>query len=381
MPISSTTHEMSSAALLDGIRSWVEIESQSADVEGVNRMMTKCAADFEAAGGLVTRIPGKPGFGDHLSIRSPWGGAGSNRGILVLCHLDTVHPKGTLAADLPFRVDGDRAYGPGIYDMKAGAYLALAAFRAIAASNSEPPLPLHLLYVADEEVGSTTSRPLIEDAAREAKYVLVTEPARDGGKIVTARKGVGRYDLHVTGRPAHSGGRHQDGRSAIVELARQIIDIESRTNYATGVTFNIGMISGGTADNVVPAKAHATIDCRVPTLEQADEVERMLMALKPYNPDCTVTVTGQLNRPPYEKNAGVAALFERARAIASELGIDLADVTSGGGSDGNFTAATVPTLDGLGIDGAGAHTLEEHIYISSLVPRMRLQKRLFEMLE
>ena len=377
---SPRSHDMTADAMLAGIRSWVEIESKSEDVDGVNRMMSKAAADYAAAGALVTRIPGEPGFGDHLSIRSPWGGRGSNRGILVLCHLDTVHPKGTIASDLPYRVEGDCAYGPGIYDMKGGAYLALAAFRAIKASGAQTPLPLHFLYVSDEEVGSTTSRPHIEAAAREAKYVLVTEPARDGGRIVTARKGVGRYDMHVTGRPAHSGARHEAGRSAVLELARQIIDIENKTDYKTGITFNIGMITGGTADNVVPAKAHATIDCRVMTIAQSEAVEQMLFALKPYNPDCRISVTGQLNRPPYEKNPGVASLFTTAHALAAEIGFELIDMATGGGSDGNFTAATVPTLDGLGVDGHGAHTLDEHLLISSLVPRMRLQKRLFETL-
>jgi glutamate carboxypeptidase len=379
----SSTHEMTADAMLAGIRTWVEIESQTADVAGVNQVMSQCAADYEAAGAIVSRIPGRDGYGDHLSIRSPWGGSGSNRGILVLCHLDTVHPKGTLADDLPFRVEGDRAYGPGIYDMKGGAYLTLAAFRSIAAAGTPTPLPLHILIVSDEEVGSPTSRPLIEAAAREAKYVLVTEPARDGGRIVTARKGVGRYDIGVTGRPAHSGGRHQDGRSAIVELARQIIAIEDRTDYKTGITFNIGTVSGGTAENVVPAKATASIDVRVRTLEQATEIERWLMTLQPHNPDCKIEVRGALNRPPYEKNDGVSSLFAHARRIAAEdgIGIDLVDVTSGGGSDGNFTAKTVPTLDGLGIDGDGAHTLHEHMLVSALVPRMRLQKRLLETLE
>lgn len=373
--------EASAESLLEGIRAWVEIESQTADVGGVNLMMSRCAEEFEAAGGIVTRIPGQPGFGDHLSIRSPWGGHGSNRGVLILCHLDTVHPKGTLAAELPYRVEGDRAYGPGIYDMKGGAYLALAAFRAITAAGRTTPLPLHFLYTADEEVGSPTSRALIEQAASEAKYVLVDEPARDGGLIVTARKGVGRYQIAVTGRPAHSGGRHRDGRNAILELARHIIDIEAKTDYATGVTFNIGTVAGGTAENVVPAKARASIDVRVRTLAQAAEVDRWLTSIKPYDPDCTVTLTGKLNRPPYEKNAGVAALYEHARKLAAEIGFDLIDTTTGGGSDGNFTADMVPTLDGLGVDGEGAHTLDEYIYVSSIMPRLKLQQRLYETLE
>ena len=181
--------------LLEGIRSWVEIESQTADLEGVNRMMDKAAADFSAAGGRVERISGTRGMGDHLLIRSPWGGDGP--GVLVLCHLDTVHPRGTLAK-LPFRVDGDRAYGPGTYDMKGGAYLALAAFRQIVAEGRTTPLPLRFLYVADEEVGSVTSRAHIEKYGFASKYVLVTEPCRDGGKVVTGRKGTARFNGEIS---------------------------------------------------------------------------------------------------------------------------------------------------------------------------------------
>lgn len=365
------------AEMIEGIRSWVEIESHTADSAGVNRMMDLCARGWTEAGAKVERIAGRDGLGDLLSVSAPWGGHGP--GILVLCHLDTVHPRGTIK-ELAFRVEGDRVYGPGIYDMKGGAYLAFAAYQAITRGGRTTPLPLRFLYTSDEEIGSPSSRALIEAQARNAKYVLVTEPARDGGKIVTSRKGVARYVLTTHGCPAHSGARHQDGRSAILEMARHVIDIEGMTDYARGVTFNVGQIMGGTADNVVPARCEVTIDMRVKTMADAEHFVARLRALKSHNPDVSVQVTGNLNRPPYEMNEAGAALFAHAKGLARDLGIDLAGVLSGGGSDGNFTAPFVATLDGLGVDGEGAHTMHEHMLASSLEPRMNLQRRLFETL-
>lgn len=370
--------DMTAEEILAGLRRWVEIESQTADVEGVNRMMTACAAEYEAAGATVERIAGTHGRGDHLRITSAWGGDGP--GILVLCHLDTVHPKGTLAKDLPFRVEGDKAYGPGIYDMKGGAYIALCAYRAIAAGPTPNGLPVRFLYVSDEETGSTTARRLIEQEAERAKYVLVTEPARDGGRVVTGRKGVGRYVMRARGRPAHAGSKHQEGLNAITEVARQAVTIDGWTDYARGITFNIGQIKGGTADNVVPEHCTATIDMRVLTIADGDEMDRRLKALRPHNPAIELKIEGGLNRPPFEKTPGIAALFAHAKGIAAEIGFELHDLSTGGGSDGNFTAHKVPTLDGLGVDGSGAHTLSEHLLVSSLVPRMTLQKRLMESL-
>ena len=370
------------SALLGGIREWVEIETPTSDPAGVNRLMTLVAGQFEAIGAHAERIPGRDNRGDHLSITSPWAGPhGENSaGILVLCHLDTVHPSGTLATHLPFRIDGDNAYGPGICDMKGGAYLAFAAYRAIAADPQLQKLPIRLLYTSDEEVGSPTSRALIEAAAASAKYVLVTEAARDGGKIVTARKGVGRYDITTHGRPAHSGARHADGRSAILEMARQVVAIEGMTDYARGITVNIGQISGGTADNVVPQTCTAAIDLRVKTMAEAEEMHRRLTSLTPIGPDITIEVSGSMNRLPYEESVASRQLFDHARDCARELGIDLQGIATGGGSDGNFTAHRVATLDGLGCDGFGAHTLGEHIFISSLVPRKMLLQRLMETL-
>lgn len=369
--------------LLDGIREWVEIETPTSEPQAVNRLMDLVERQFTAAGAHVDRIAGRDGRGDHLSVTSPWRGppGNNNAGILVMSHLDTVHPIGTLAKDLPFRIEGDRAFGPGTSDMKGCAYLAYAAYCAIAADPARQKLPIRLLFTSDEEVGSPTSRGLIESAADGAKYVLVTEAARDGGKIVVARKGVGRYEISTQGRPAHSGARHADGRSAILEMAHQIIAIEAMTDYERGITVNVGQIKGGTADNVVPQFCTAAIDLRVKTMADAAEMHRRLTSLTPKTRDVTIEVTGGMNREPYEETAAGRALFEHAKQCAKEFGIDLVGVHTGGGSDGNFTAHKVATLDGLGCDGAAAHTLNEHLFISSLVPRKMLLQRLMETLE
>lgn len=363
--------------LLDGIRSWVEIESQTLDTAGVNQMMDSLAAGFTGAGAAVTRIPGRDGFGDHVSVEAAWND--DRAGILVLCHLDTVHPKGTLE-HFSFRVEDDRAYGPGIYDMKGGAYLAFAAYRALAAAGVTTPLPLRFLYLADEEIGSPTSRTLIEKAAENAKYVLVTEPARNGGKVVTGRKGTSRYYLSAQGRPAHSGSQHDMGRSAIKEIARHIIDLEAMTDYQRGLTVNVGTIEGGTTGNTVPEHCKVLIDVRMEELADAEQMDAHIKRLQPYDPDVTLSVSGQLNRPPFRKTPEIDALFQKARTLAAEIGFELRDMHTGGGSDGSFVAMKVPTLDGLGVDGAGAHTLEEHLLISSLEPRFALQRRLMETL-
>lgn len=363
--------------LLDGIRQWVDIETPTGHLPGLDALTTHVAAGFASAGASATRIAGREGQGDHLRIESPWG---RGAGVLVLCHLDTVHPVGALARANPWRIDGDNAYGPGTEDMKGGAYAAFAAFREIAASGQATPLPIRLLYTSDEEIGSPTSRTLIEQEAARAKYVLVTEAARDGGKIVVARKGVGMYRLTAHGRPAHAGARHPDGRSAILELAHQIIAIEAMTDYARGITLNVGTVTGGSVNNTVPASATATIDMRVRTGADATDIDTRLRALRAHNPDVRLIIDGGLNRPPYEESPAARRLFEHARRLAADIGIDLVGVSTGGGSDGNFTAPTVPTLDGLGVDGGGAHTDDEHLFISSLRPRTDLLKRLMETL-
>ena len=364
--------------LLEEIRGWVEIESPTTSAAALNRMMDKVQADAAAAGAQTCRVPGRDGFGDHVMVSSPWGR--DEPGILVLSHLDTVHEIGTLAGPLPYRVEGDAAFGPGIYDMKGGAFIAFAALRHLIATGRRTPLPIRHLFVSDEEVGSPTSRAHIEREAKRARHVLVTEPAREGGKVVTARKGTARFDVEIAGRAAHSGARHQDGRSAIKELARQILDLEAMTDYDTGVTVNVGVIHGGTRANVVADHASAEVDMRVPNPRLGEKAIARVLALKPYDKDTVLEITGGLNRPGYEKSRAIARIFEHARTLAAEIGFALEDVATGGGSDGNFTAATVPTLDGLGVDGKGGHTHHEQLYMSSLVPRATLLLRLMETL-
>ncbi len=236
------------------------------------------------------------------------------------------------------------------------------------------------LYVSDEEIGSPTSRALIEAEGRKAKYVLVTEPARDGGKIVTGRKGVARFEIFIKGVPAHAGTRPGDGRSAIRELGNIIQTLEAMNDLARGVTVNVGVVRGGTKPNVIAEEAYAEVDMRVPTIADADELVPKILDLKSRTEGVSVKVVGELNRPPYEKSNAGAALYEHARTLAAEIGFDLVDTRTGGGSDGNFTAPHTATLDGLGVDGKGAHTHYEQMYISSIEPRARLLYRLYQTL-
>jgi glutamate carboxypeptidase len=377
----SNAPKLDAEEILAGIRRWVEIESPSHDAAAVNRLVATVEGELRTVGARTTRIPGRDGFGDVLEARSPWGRE-DEKGILILGHLDTVHPIGALATTHVFRREGDSVFGPGIYDMKAGSYMAFHALRHLVRENRTTPLPVRILYIPEEEVGSPTSREHIERAAKLAKYCLVMEPAREGGRCVTARKGVARFVMNVTGRAAHAGARHQDGRSAIKEAARQILDVEALTDYATGVTTSVGLIRGGSGVNVIPAECELEIDMRVPDAATGEAMVARVLGLTAHDPDCAVAVSGGLNRPPYGKNPGIAALFEHARGLAAEIGFELRDVPlTGGGSDGNFTAALgVPTLDGLGADGRGPHALDEQIYYSSLVRQTALLLRLLETL-
>jgi glutamate carboxypeptidase len=373
----ASTNLFDSRTILEGIRRWVEIETPTEAPEQVNRLLTMVADGYRGLPATLERIPGRDGRGDHLIARSAWGQ--SAPGILVLSHLDTVHPLGFIER-LPFRIQGDSAFGPGIYDMKGGAYLAYHAFAQLCAGGERNSLGITHLYVSDEEIGSPTSRVLIEAEGHKAKYVLVTEPARDGGKIVTGRKGVARFEVFVTGVPAHAGSRPQDGRSAIRELANVIQALEAMTDVKRGVTVNVGVVRGGTKPNVIPEQAYAEVDLRVMTIADADEFVQKILSLKSKTEGVTVKVTGELNRPPYEKGNAGAALYEHAKTLAAEIGFDLVDTFTGGGSDGNFTAPFTATLDGLGVDGEGAHTHYEQLYISSIGRRARLLHRLYQTL-
>jgi glutamate carboxypeptidase len=363
--------------VLDGIRRWVEIETPTEAPTQVDRLAGMVADGYGDLPVTLERVAGHSGCGDHLVARSSWGQ--DSPGILVLSHLDTVHPIGFIER-LPFRIEGDSAFGPGIYDMKGGAYLAYHAFRQLCANSQRSPLGITQLYVSDEEIGSPTSRPLIEAEGRKAKYVLVTEPARDGGKIVTGRKGVARFEIFIKGVASHAGTRPEDGRSAIRELANLIQTLESMNDLKRGVSVNVGVVRGGTRPNVIAEEAYAEVDMRVPTIADADDLVPKILNLRSSTEGVSVKVIGELNRPPYEKGNAGAALYEHARTLAAEIGFDLVDSSTGGGSDGNFTAPHTATLDGLGVDGKGAHTHYEQMYISSIEPRARLLHRLFQTL-
>ncbi len=378
--ISSNLPNVDPEEILEGIRQWVEIESPSHDGAAVNVMVDTVEEGLRGLGASLERTPGMDGFGDVLKARTPWGGDGP--GILVVSHLDTVHPIGSLETYNPWRREGDAIYGPGIYDMKAGAYLAYYAYRHMVRMGKQTPLPVTFLYIPEEEVGSPTSRHIIEAEAKKNKYVLVTEPARDGGKIVTGRKGSGRFQVVTRGVAAHSGVRHQDGRSAIREMAHVVLAVEAMTDYDLGVTTNVGLVSGGTGVNVVPHECRAEIDLRIPTQPLAEEYRDRILGLSARDPDVQLEVTGGLTRPPFQKDGKIQALLDHAREVCAEIGFELEDVHTGGGSDGNFTAALgIPTLDGLGADGEGAHAKHEKIYFSSLEPRAKMWIRLLETLK
>jgi len=373
----ASSNSFDSQTILAGIRRWVEIETPTEVPEQVNKLTSMVADHYRDLPVTLERVAGVDGCGDHLVVRSTWGQ--DRPGILVLSHLDTVHPMGFIAR-LPFKVEGDVAFGPGIYDMKGGAYIAYHAFRELCATPDRSPLGITHMFTSDEEIGSPTSRALIEAEGRKAKYVLVTEPARDGGKIVTGRKGVGRFQVFIKGVPAHAGSRPEDGRSAVRELANVIQTLEAMNDLKRGVTVNVGVVRGGTRPNVTPEEAYAEVDLRVPSVADANEFVGKILGLTSKTEGVTVTVTGELNRPPYEKGNAGASLYEHAKTLAAELGFELIDTHTGGGSDGNFTAPYTGTLDGLGVDGKGAHTHYEQIYVSSLEPRARLLHRLYQTL-
>jgi glutamate carboxypeptidase len=366
-------------AMLAGLKRWIECESPTFDVPAVNAMMDLATADLAAAGAIVTRFLGPPGLGDCVRGDFPHPRQGEP-GILVMSHLDTVHPVGTLEA-LPFRCEGTRCYGPGILDMKGGAYAGLHAIAALAQAGIETPLPVSVLYTSDEEIGSPGTRDLIMEQAGRHHYVLVPEPGRPGNGVVTGRYAIARFNLTAEGRPSHAGSTLKEGRSAINLMAKQLLAIEAMTD--NDCTFSVGVISGGQWVNCVPTSCKAealSMAKRQPDLDRG--VERML-ALSAENPDGTrFTVTRGVTRPVWEPDEETLRLYELARDIAGEIGFELGHGSAGGGSDANFTgAAGIASLDGLGLLGAGYHTLEEHIEIASLAQRARLMAGLLTRLE
>jgi len=360
--------------LLELIEALVAIESPSDDPAAVNRCGAELASRLEVLGGTITRIESpsahlRQGYGaqagDHLRAAF---GSGS-RQILLLGHFDTVWPVGQLAR-MPLKREGGKLYGPGVFDMKAGIGLATLATRALLDRGELKDCQVVMLWTTDEEIGSTTSRGVIEAEAAKSDAVLVFEPSLPGGALKTSRKGVGQFELITRGVSAHAGLDPGKGVSAIRELARQIIAIDDLQDPANGVTLTVGVVSGGTRANVVPAEARATIDARAMTRADADRVERIMHALKPQVAGAQLAVTGGFDRPPLERTPAVVRLFEQARSVAAEIGLTLEEGSAGGGSDGNFTAALgIPTLDGFGALGDGAHALHEHVDIDALIPR------------
>jgi glutamate carboxypeptidase len=356
--------------LLTDVRELVEHESPSLDAAAATALTTALQSRLETLG-AVARLHPSPS-GAHLAARVSFGNAPASPPVLMLGHVDTVWPLGTLGAR-PFRVDGERAYGPGIFDMKSGVALMLGALRAIRDLGLEPKHPLAILLTCDEESGSATSRALIEAEAAGCVAAFVPEPSLPGGAVKTSRKGFALYDIVAHGVAAHSGLEPEKGVSATLELAHQMLALTRLADPAEGLTVNVGVIRGGTNVNVVAAEARAQVDVRFRTLAQATEIAQRIESLAPVLPGARLEIRGGVNRPPLERTPAVSALYARARTIAAELRSELGEGASGGASDGNLTAALgVPTLDGLGVEGDGAHAEHEHIVVADLPRRAAL---------
>lgn len=356
---------------LNLLRKLVETESPSHEksaVDNVGQLVAEECRKLDAEIEMVAQSE----TGDQLLAR--WG-SGSN-GILLLHHMDTVFPIGTLAT-MPFRQDGNKTYGPGVLDMKGGIVVTLSAIRQLREENKMPGRPLTALFTSDEEIGSDSSRALIEDLARESALVLVLEPGLVDGALKVCRKGVGEYHVKVTGRASHAGVAHEEGRNAIQEMAHQVLAIQSMTDFTKGTTLNVGVIKGGTASNVVPDECEAVVDYRVRIPREADRVDAAMKSLKPIIEGTSIAVTGGLNRPPMPEDDIMKMTFEKARQIAAGIGMSLTAGSTGGGSDANFVAPLgIPVLDGLGTYGEGAHSEREYFFTESLSSRVELMAAL-----
>jgi glutamate carboxypeptidase len=368
--------ESSAGWLRDAVEALVRLESPSTDKAAVDRCGDEIARRFAEAGGRVHRVA-QADRGDHLRVEL---GAADGPGTLVLGHFDTVWPVGQLER-MPIREVEGRLHGPGVFDMKAGVAVALAAVRLLQADGASLPRVV-MLWTTDEEIGSGSSRALIESEARASRAVLVLEPSLPGGAAKTARKGCGDFSLTVHGVSAHAGIEPGKGANALHELAHQIVAIQALQDPGRGISVNVTVASAGSRTNVIPDRAQAAIDVRVPTMADARAIEAALAGLIPGTPGTRLEITGGVGRPPLERSPGVARLYEQARAAARELGRDLGEGSTGGGSDGNFTAALgVPTLDGLGPQGDGAHALHEHVLVADLGWRAALLATLLARLE
>jgi len=369
-------------AILEGITEWVRVESPCHHRPGINAMMDMAAGELEGLGAEVERLGGLDGMGDVVIGRFSPPDAAAAPGILVLSHLDTVHPVGTLEERLEIRREGDRVYGPGILDMKGGARLGIEAMRALLRAGRAPKLPVTFMFTPDEEVGSPTSRERIEAEAARHRYVLVPEPLRPWGDVVTGRHAVQRFRLKTIGQPSHAGLTKAQGRSAIAKMAEVVTRIEAMNDYEREVTYAVGVIRGGTFVNVVAVECEAEVLCIAPTPELLADVRASMRALSGTEDGVEIRVEEGLLRPVAPQHEGTLALYEIARRLGESIGLEMSHCRSGGGSDGNFTGAMgIATLDGLGVAGAGAHTFQEHLLVSSLVPRCRLLAGLLEHLE
>jgi glutamate carboxypeptidase len=364
--------------IVRSIQQFVEIESPSDLKQAVDRLSTILSSRFQELGGRI-KLHRETKYGNHLQIDFP--GSRDQKPVLLLGHMDTVYPIGTISKMPSLARDG-RVWGPGVFDMKSGIALMLAAIEGLHSWHGKCPRPITVLLVSDEEIGSKSSRHITEDLARRSEAVLVGEPAYGlQGAVKTARKGVGEYTLTVTGKAAHAGLEFEKGASAITEIARQIVEISKLVDLQRGITLNAGTIQGGTRVNVVAATATAVVDLRVQRMADAEEMDGKLRTLQPFDPDCKVELSGGINRPPMERTAGVAELYETAATLAKQSGWNLEEAAVGGGSDGNFTTALgIPTLDGLGAVGEGAHAENESVVISELPKRAALLAGLIETL-
>ncbi|HJQ31172.1 MAG TPA: M20 family metallopeptidase [Pyrinomonadaceae bacterium] len=356
--------------ILSLVRALCEVESPSGDGEGSAAVVNLLQDTATKLGlGSVERTPAPGGYGEHFTLRAFGRGAGDERTLLLLGHTDTVHPRGTLA-ERPWRESEGRIYAPGVYDMKANCAVALEALAACGALGVEPRRPVVLLLTCDEESGSFSGRELVEREAARAEYVLVLEPPASGGRAKTARKGTGIFTLSVEGRAAHAGLEPEKGVSAVHEIARQVGRVVELARPELGTTLNVGTIRGGTTSNVVAAEAHAEIDVRFSTSDEARRLDEAIRGLTPSDERARLKVSGGINRPPLERTPAVAELFERVRRVAAAFGRDLGEASVGGASDGNFAAAAcAAVLDGLGCEGDGAHAAHEHIQQDAPAPR------------
>lgn len=339
----------------------VETESPSGDAEGSAAVVSLLASAASSISSVnsVERISSE-NFGEHLRIRAFDGGE-NNRGVMVLGHTDTVHPRGSIK-DRPWRTEGERIYGPGIFDMKVNCAVALEALRACEATGLTPAGGVTILLTCDEETGSPSGRGLAETEAANSRVCLVIEPPARGGAVKTERKGTGMFILDVEGRAAHAGLEPEKGVSAALELAKQTIRLHEMSDPASGTTVTVNVVSAGTHSNVIPAMARAEIDMRFSSADAGAKTERRILTLAPFDPEAKIVVNGGINRPPLERTGRIEELYSHARTLATLLDFDLREASVGGASDGNFVAAVgIPVLDGLGVQGDGAHAVHEHI--------------------